>query len=93
LAIEVKVNPGCVNLAEYADKILQSVAEPVNRPRGDDIKLVAHDRLVQWSKSRRLSPPLAPETPSSQNLAITCQPRRSHASVSSRRWVVNRLQR
>jgi hypothetical protein len=43
LLFEKEVPPGSVEFAEKADQILQRSAEPVDRPRGDDIDPAAHD--------------------------------------------------
>jgi hypothetical protein len=47
LAIEVQVNPGAVQLAKKADKVLQATAEPVDAPGRDDVELAPRDRPVQ----------------------------------------------
>jgi hypothetical protein len=43
LLFEIKIAPSGVEFAEKADEILQRSAQPVYRPRGDDIDLAAHD--------------------------------------------------
>jgi hypothetical protein len=43
LLFEIQIAPSGVEFAKKADEILQRSAQPVYRPRGDDIDLAAHD--------------------------------------------------
>jgi hypothetical protein len=58
LAIEAQVNPGAVQLAKKADKVLQATAEPVDAPGRDDVELAPRDRPVQAIESRPLVAPI-----------------------------------
>ena len=43
LLFEIEVAPGGVEFAKKANEILQRSAEPVDRPRGNEVDLAAHD--------------------------------------------------
>ena len=71
LPIEVQANACAVQLAQERDEILKAAAEPVDAPCRDDIKLVPQNGMAQATSPGRLSRPLAPLTPLSQNSATT----------------------
>jgi hypothetical protein len=60
LLMQVEINPLRVDVAEEGDQVLEAAAQTIDRSRGDQVALVAHDGLAQLIEGRTLIAVLGP---------------------------------